>query len=188
MADTTTTNYGLTKPEVGASEDTWGTKLNTNLDTVDSKLDDIEGKSGAATLKYTDVAKLTTTATGADVTGTLTADGVTTDTLTTDALHIDSTGAVELPTGDISERPSGVTGMFRFNTETTSFEGYNGTAWSGVGGASGGAGNPFVYENDQTVTADYTITSDKNAMSTGPLTIDTGVTVTVPTGSRWVVI
>jgi hypothetical protein len=62
--------------------------------------------------------------------------------------------------------------------------------WGAISGngATGGLGNPVFYENDQTVTADYTITANKNAMSAGPITIDTGITVTVPTDSTWVIV
>ena len=101
-----------------------------------------------------------------------------------------ATGSGALPSGTTAQRDgSPSAGYIRFNSDLTSFEGYNGSAWGSIGGgASGGGSDGVFYENDQTVTANYTISSNKNAMSTGPITIDSGVTVTIPTGSRWVVI
>lgn len=105
-------------------------------------------------------------------------------------LTMSGTGQIKVATGTTAERSgSPSTGMFRFNTSLTRFEGYNGTAWSGVGtGAVGGSADLVFFENDITVTADYTITTNKNAMSAGPITINSGVTVTVPSGSVWTVV
>jgi hypothetical protein len=61
--------------------------------------------------------------------------------------------------------------------------------WGQVGGgATGNGGNQVFVLNDQAVTASYTIPSTKNASSAGPITINTGVTVTVSTGSTWVIV
>jgi hypothetical protein len=63
------------------------------------------------------------------------------------------------------------------------------TAWMSLGGgATGGGSNKVFVENDINVTSNYTITSGKNAMSAGPITIATGVTVTIPTGSVWTIV
>jgi hypothetical protein len=99
-----------------------------------------------------------------------------------------STGAITTPVGTTGQRPSPATGMLRFNSTGTSFEGYNGSAWTSLGGATGGVGNPAFYENDITITADYTISTNKNAGSFGPITVDSGVTVTVPDGSVWTIV
>ena len=58
----------------------------------------------------------------------------------------------------------------------------------GGGGATGGGTDQVFYENDTVVTTDYTITAGKNAMTAGPVSIDPGVTVTIPSGSSWVVL
>ena len=55
MADTTTTNYSFTMPEVGASEDTWGTKLNANWSSIDSALKSVSDVANAAVTSLADL-------------------------------------------------------------------------------------------------------------------------------------
>jgi hypothetical protein len=59
-----------------------------------------------------------------------------------------------------------------------------------VGGGSGQAFAPStpLYENTNAVTASYTLTTGSNAMSVGPITFNSGVIVTVPSGQRWVIL
>jgi len=63
----------------------------------------------------------------------------------------------------------------------------NPTSASG-GGATGGGSDQIFWQNDQTVTTSYSITASKNAGSFGPITINSGVTVTVPTGVTWSIV
>ena len=100
-------------------------------------------------------------------------------------LAISATDAVLIPVGTDAERPTGAAGYLRYNTTSASFEGHDGTAWGSIGG---GAVNGIFWENDQTVTVDYTITAGKNAGTFGPISVDSGVTVTVPSGSTWSIV
>ena len=106
-------------------------------------------------------------------------------------ITLSGTGAIKIPSGTTAEQPTPVDGMIRFNSDTPAFEGYKLGAWSAIGGgggARGGSTDDVFYENSQIITTSYTVTSGKNAMSTGPITINSGAEVTIPLGSRWMVL
>ena len=124
--------------------------------------------NGSVDLYHDNSLRLSTTADGADFSG---------------------TGSIKLPVGTTAQRNSSPTaGDMRYNSTTGGFEGYT-SAWGALGGGATGAGGDTVFfENGQTVTTDYTITNNTNAGSFGPITINSGVTVTVGSGEVWMVV
>ena len=130
-------------------------------------------------------------ATGNVILGDASGDSVTFNAATAtipNNLAFSGTGTVKMPVGTTAQRPTGAAGMFRYNSTTGKFEGYT-AAWGSVGGGATGGGSDEVFvENSDDVTVDYTITSGKNAMSVGPITVEAGVVVTIPSGSRWVIL
>lgn len=104
-------------------------------------------------------------------------------------VNFTSTGAAKLNVGTTGQRPTAVTGMVRYNSTTGKFEGYGATAWGALGGgATGGGADQVFVENGQIVTTNYTLSTGFNAMSVGPITVNSGVSVSVPSGARWVVL
>ena len=101
------------------------------------------------------------------------------------------TSAINLPIGNTAQRPTGgyANGSVRYNSQTEKFEGHKAGSWGTLGGGATGGGIDEVFiENGTTVLTNYTITSGKCAMSTGPITISAAITVTVPSGARWVIL
>ena len=101
------------------------------------------------------------------------------------------TTALRIPVGTTAQRSgSPATGDFRFNSTTSSAEIYNGSEFTAVGGgagATGGGNDEVFFESDQAVTTDYTLTASKHAHTVSP-TINSGVTVTVPSGAILVIL
>ena len=96
------------------------------------------------------------------------------------------TGSLTLPKGADGTRPgTPVAGMIRYNTTSGGFEGYT-TAWGSIGGGASAGG--VIYENATTVSSNYTLSTAKNGFSVGPISIDSGVAVTIPSGQTWVIL
>ena len=108
----------------------------------------------------------------------------------TGTVRFNTTGAVIMPLGTTEQRPTVPEyGMFRINTSYGNFEYYKDGNWSSIAaGATGSKNDQIFYLNDMVVNNNYEIPASKNAMTTGKVTLNDGVTVTIPEGSRWVVL
>ena len=101
------------------------------------------------------------------------------------------TNSLNLPVGTTAQRDgSPAVGMFRYNSTLNVFEGYKNTGWGEIGGgagATGGGTDEGFVETDQNVTTNYTLTANKHAHTVSP-TINSGVTITVPSGAILVIL
>jgi hypothetical protein len=124
--------------------------------------------------------------------GTVSTDAINLGQLTTSLTNPTFSGTeyMLIPKGTTAQRPAvPVDGEMRYNTDTNQFEGYQGGAWGQLGGgATGGGGDEVFVENARTVTTNYTLSTGKSAESVGPITVNSGVVVTIPSDERWVIL
>jgi hypothetical protein len=193
MASSYTNNLRLVLPVTGENQGTWGDLVNTGLTSLlDSAI------SGTSAIGMTDANYTLTTSNGAadqarsmfiTLAGTLTATRNVICPAVSKLYFV--TNATTGGQAVIFKTAAGTGITVDFGQSVVLY--CNGTdvvnAISNVGGGgSGGGTNLFCFENDIHVTTNYSITTNKNAMSAGPIIVDSGVTVVVPAGSVWTVV
>jgi len=127
---------------------------------------------------------------GASATQTLTNKSIAASQLTGALPAISGASLTALPATLPASSAANLTNIPAANITGTlpAIDGSNLTGIAAGGGATGGGSDEVFYENGQTVTTNYTITNGKNAMSAGPITINSGVTVTVGSGETYTVV
>ena len=114
--------------------------------------------------------------------GSVDATALATDAVTQAKIADDSINEVRL---QVSNTP---TNGYVLTAQSGNTGGLTWAEQSATGGAGGGGSDTVFWENGQTVTTNYTITNNTNAGSFGPITINSGVTVTVGSGENWTIV
>jgi hypothetical protein len=99
------------------------------------------------------------------------------------ATSVTKSGGTALAAGDIPA--AGAFVKVKYDSANTRFEIMGGAG--GGGGGGGASADGCIWENAQTISTNYTMTTNYNGHSVGPIQISSGITVTIPSGSRWVV-
>lgn len=203
MATSYTTLLGLAQPSTGSLDGAWGAVVNDNLTQfIENSVSGYQSNSVTAgnwTLTTTIPGDTASSSTNAARYAILIATGTPGTTRyiyapkqsktyivinnCSDNSSVYLSGGPTSPTTGI-EIEAGGSALCAWDTSTSDFIKIAG----GGGGASGGGADQIFFENDQTVTTSYSIPSGKNAGTFGPVSINSGVTVTVPSGSVWTVV
>ena len=116
-------------------------------------------------------------------------DAITQDKIADNAVGLDQLAGIargKIIYGDASGNPAVLT--VGSNGQSLVSDGTDISWGDSAAGAGGGGSDKIFWENGQTVTTNYTITNNMNAMSAGPITINSGITVTIGDGETWTIV
>ena len=187
MASTFTTNKTLELPGNGDYVNTWNIPVNGDMSIIDQAfggMTSLNATSGSATLTVAQYRSLILS-----VTGTITADITYTIPAGVGGQWIVSNGTTGAYNLIIASGGGGTTAIIPAGgVVLAATDGTNATLVSANNYPTGGGSNKAFYLNDIAITSNYLVPTGQNAGTFGPVTIASGVTVTVPAGSTWSIV